>query len=64
MVQFFNSCEVTLNNVAINNSDNYGAYLYQNAYQITHSNVTFSNNRQGNVYDARTSPAVVRTNLP
>ena len=42
--------DVTLNNVAINNSDTYGVLLFANGYKLTHSNVTFSNNRKGNVF--------------
>jgi hypothetical protein len=56
--------ELTLNNVAINNSDSYGAIIGQNGYQLTHSNVTFSNNRLGNVYDARPNPDVVLNHFP
>jgi hypothetical protein len=47
----YSRTELTLNNVEINNSNNYGVYLFNGPnYKLTHSNVTFSNNRLGNVY--------------
>ena len=61
---FNSTTELTLNNVEINHSDTYGVYISQSGYRLSHSNVTFSNNRQGNVYDNRTNPATIRTNFP
>jgi len=58
------STELTLNNVAINNSNSYGVYIRENGYQLTHNNVTFSNNRLGNVYDTRVNPPVILTHFP
>jgi hypothetical protein len=62
----YSSTELTLNNVAVNNSDNYGIVLWTSttAYKLTHSNVTFSNNRKGNVLDRTVRPEVVRPNIP
>ena len=55
--------QLTLNNVEINNSNSYGVRLL-GEYQFTHSNVTFSNNRLGNIWDATKNPAVVRSHFP
>ena len=44
------STNLTLNNVEINNSNTYGAVI-SSPYNLNHSNVTFSGNRDGNVYD-------------
>ena len=66
IIQIRSTTELTLNNVAINNSDSYGAMLWSsaNGYKLTHNNVTFSNCRQGNVWDTRTNPPVIRTHFP
>ncbi len=49
------SADLTLNNVEINNSYNYGARVdtWESRYRLTHSNVTFANNYKGSVYDFR-----------
>jgi hypothetical protein len=54
---------LTLNNVEINNSNGYGVRLYS-GYQLTHSNVTFSNNGSGNVYNGIPNPSVVQSHFP
>jgi hypothetical protein len=41
---------MTLNNVAINNSFGYGAAWLQCNAQVSPENVTFSNNKAGNVF--------------
>jgi hypothetical protein len=66
MLYFDSSTELTLNNVAINNSDTYGVILAAKGYKLTHSNVTFSNNRQGNVMDwtVRPKPDEVHNHFP
>ncbi|MCL2597851.1 MAG: hypothetical protein FWD66_09425, partial [Paludibacter sp.] len=51
IIEFVESTELTLNNVELNNSDTYGVYVDDscNGYILTHNNVTFHNNRLGNV---------------
>ena len=64
ILAFGSSTDVTLNNVEINNADKYGVYMTSN-YKLTHSNVTFSNNRLGNVFDRSTNPnGTVRNHFP
>jgi len=56
---------LTLNNVEVNNSYSYGAHIRGCGYRLTHSNVTFNNNADGNVYDQCVDyPGVVRPDLP
>ena len=43
--------ELTLNNVELNNSLTHGAYIRHCEYTLNHTNVTFSNNTEGNVWD-------------
>ena len=56
--------ELTLNNVEINNSNNYGVYLSGTNYKLTHSNVTFSNNSLGNVYMDNWPNSGVQSHFP
>jgi hypothetical protein len=53
---------VTLNNVEINNCLNYGVTIGGCTYTLRHSNVTFSGNTKGNVWDACSGQ--VRTHFP
>ena len=57
------SSNLTLNNVAINNSQTYGVCLDCD-YILKHSNVTFSNNAKGNVLNTCPNPDVVHSNFP
>ena len=63
MILILSNANLTLDNVAINNSNTYGVVFGANhsGYIVNHSNVTFSNNRDGNVYNGTTK--VVRNNL-
>lgn len=56
--------ELTLNNVEINNSATYGIRIAYCDYQLTHNNVTFSNNGIANVRDECADPPVDRDDLP
>jgi len=59
--------DLTLNNVEINNSEHYGVLIGNCGYILTHSNVTFSGNRDGNVWDKCNGGlpgSVVRTHFP
>jgi hypothetical protein len=46
----FRTADLTLNNVTIDNAQNYGVVLYDYDYKLKHSNVTFSKNGKGNVW--------------
>jgi hypothetical protein len=61
-----NATDLTLNHVEIRNSETYGVHIFTNNcnYKITHSNVTFSNNYSGNVYDGCANPSIVRSHFP
>ena len=52
MISINSKANVTFDNVAINNSKTYGIRVPSNPndYTLNHSNVTFSNNKDGNVY--------------
>ena len=56
--------ELTLNNVEIRNAQDYGAQIKGCDYVLKHSNVTFSNNRLGNVADRCSTPPVIRDHFP
>jgi hypothetical protein len=55
MIEIASESDLTLTNVVIRNSYNYGVRIdtWGNTYRLTHTNVTFSNNYKGNVYDFR-----------
>ena len=61
-----NNTNLTLENVAFNNSNNYGVNIANNScdYRLTHTNVTFANNYKGNVLNTCPNPDVVQDNLP
>ena len=66
IIQIVDATELTLNNVEINNSNGYGVVIGTNNcnYKLNHSNVTFSGNRIGNVWDGCGVPRGVRTHFP
>jgi len=55
---------LTLKNVEIKGSKTYGVRILNCGYILNHSNVTFSDNPSGNVYDECASPSQVRTHFP
>jgi hypothetical protein len=60
------NADLTLSNVEINNSYNYGVYLGFGGcnYRLQHSNVTFADNYKGNVHNYCNSPNTVDEQLP
>ena len=60
------NADLTLNNVEINNSYNYGVRLGFGGckYRLTHNNVTFKENYKGNVLNTCVSPNEVLDELP
>lgn len=52
MVTIWSTSKLTLNNVDFNNAQGYGIQIKDcEGYQLTHTNVNFSNNGKGNVLD-------------
>jgi hypothetical protein len=64
MIDIASESDLTLTNVVIRNSYNYGVRIdeWGGNYRLTHSNVTFANNYKGNVYMSRAG--TVLTQLP
>jgi hypothetical protein len=57
------NAELTLENVEINNSQNYGVHLRDCNLRLIHTNVTFSGNGKAAVYDYCPSPHTTRDRL-
>jgi len=66
MIRLDGYADLTMTNVQINNSHNYGMQIddYGGAYRLAKTNVTFANNYKGNVWDTRTTPYSVLPTLP
>ena len=66
MITILSGTSLTLENVEINNSDTYGAGTGSNNcnWSITHTNVTFSNNKLGNFMNRCPTPDVLLSHFP
>jgi hypothetical protein len=64
MIRLTRESDVTLNNVEARNAQTYGINLSSSGFRLVHSNVTFSGNTLGNVWDRTVRPNVVRPQLP